>query len=117
MTRGVPAVCAFSGSLRGVDAISRGEAMAQVAQILEKAPTVDEVVRGVSRIKSVVTDAMDDGIRSARRAAKQGKAFAQDTIHDARYAIKRKPLQSAAVVLAAGVVIGSFITWILSPRD
>lgn len=88
-----------------------------MAQVLEKAPTVDEVVRGVSRIKSVVTDAMDDGIQSARRAAKQGKAFAQDTIHDARYAIKRSPLQAAGIVFAAGVVIGSALTWILSPRD
>ncbi|MFY9854043.1 MAG: hypothetical protein WAK26_09225 [Terracidiphilus sp.] len=88
-----------------------------MVQVMEKAPTVDEVVRGVSRIKSVVTDAVDDGIRSARSAAKQGKAFAQDTIHDARYAIKRNPLQSASIVFAAGVVIGSLITWILSPRD
>ena len=88
-----------------------------MAQVMEKAPTVDEVVRGVSRIKSVVTDAMDDGFRSARKAAKQGKAFAQDTIHDARYAIKRKPLQSAGIVFAAGVAIGSLITWVLSPRE
>ncbi len=84
---------------------------------MEKAPTIDEVVSGVSRIKSVVTDAVDDGIRSARKAAKQGKAFAQDTIHDARYAIKRKPLQSAGIVFAAGVLFGSFITWVVSPRD
>lgn len=88
-----------------------------MAQVMEKAPTVDEVVRGVSRIKSVVSDAMGDGIRSAQKAAKHGKAFAQDTIQDARYAIKRKPLQSAGIVFGAGVLIGSFVTWMLSPRD
>lgn len=88
-----------------------------MAQVMEKAPSVDEMVRGVSRIKTVVTDAMDDGIKSARKAAKQGKAFAQDTIQDARYAIKRKPIQSAGIVFAAGVAFGSLLTWMFSPRD
>jgi ElaB/YqjD/DUF883 family membrane-anchored ribosome-binding protein len=92
----------------------RGEAM---AEILEKPVSVDEVLREVSRIKSVVTDAVDDGVRSALRTAKQGRAFAEDTIHDAKYAIKRKPLQAAGIVFAAGVVIGSLIAWICYPRD
>jgi ElaB/YqjD/DUF883 family membrane-anchored ribosome-binding protein len=92
----------------------RGGAM---AEILEKSASVDDVLREVSRIKSVVTDAVDDGVRSALRAAKQGRAFAEDTIHDARYAIKRNPLQAAGILLAAGVVIGSLITWICYPRD
>jgi ElaB/YqjD/DUF883 family membrane-anchored ribosome-binding protein len=92
----------------------RGGAM---AEILEKPASVDEVLREVSRIKSVITDAVDEGVRSALKAAKQGREFAEDTIHDARYAIKRNPLQAAGVVLAAGIVIGSLITWICSARD
>jgi ElaB/YqjD/DUF883 family membrane-anchored ribosome-binding protein len=64
-----------------------------------------------------VTDAVDDGIRSALKATKQGREFAEDTIHDARHAIKRNPLQAAGVVFAAGVVLGSLITWICSSRD
>jgi len=87
-----------------------------MAELLEKPASVDEILREVSRIKSVVTEAVDDGVRSALRAAKQGRAFAEDTIHDARYAIKRNPLQAAGIVLAAGIVIGSLITWICYPR-
>jgi ElaB/YqjD/DUF883 family membrane-anchored ribosome-binding protein len=88
-----------------------------MAEILEKPASVDEVLREVSRIKSVITDAVDEGVRSALKAAKQGREFAEDTIHDARHAIKRNPLQAAGVVLAAGIVIGSLITWICYPRD
>jgi ElaB/YqjD/DUF883 family membrane-anchored ribosome-binding protein len=88
-----------------------------MAEILGKSATVDEVLREVSHIKSVVTEAVDDGVRSALRAAKQGRAFAEDKIDDARHAIKRKPLQAAGIFLAAGIVIGSVITLICHPRD
>ena len=88
-----------------------------MAEVWEKPASVDEVMREVSRLKSVVTEAVDDGVRSALRAAKQGKALAEDTLHDAKYAIRRKPLQAAGVMLAAGIVIGSFIAWMCSSRD
>jgi ElaB/YqjD/DUF883 family membrane-anchored ribosome-binding protein len=88
-----------------------------MAEILEKPATVDEFLREIPRIKSVVTDAVEDGIKSALRAAKQGREFAEDKIHDARSAIKRNPLQAAGVVLAAGVVIGSLVTLLCYPRD
>jgi len=88
-----------------------------MAVTLEKPASVDEVLREVSRIKAVVAEAVDDGVRSAMRAAKQSRVFAEDKIHDARYAIKRNPLQAAGIVLAAGVVIGGLIAWICSPRD
>lgn len=85
-----------------------------MAEILEKPASVDEVLREVSRIKSVVIEAVDDGVRSALRAAKQSKAFAEDTIDEAKHAIKRNPLQAAGIVFAAGIVIGSLITWMCS---
>ncbi|MFZ0340332.1 MAG: hypothetical protein WAL45_20065 [Terracidiphilus sp.] len=88
-----------------------------MAEMFEKPATVDEILREVSRIKSAVTDAVDDGVRSALRATKQGKAFAEDRIDDARHAIKRNPLQAAGIVFAAGIVIGSVITLICYPRD
>lgn len=88
-----------------------------MADILEKPASVDEVLREVSRIKSIVTEAVDDGVQSALRAVKQGEKFAEDTIHDAKYAIKRNPLQAAGIVLAAGVVLGCLITWMCSSRD
>lgn len=72
----------------------------------------------------MVEDAVEDGVNSAVKAmkqgreyAKQGRDFAEDAIHDARYAIKRNPLQAAGIILAAGVVLGSIITLMSYRRD
>ena len=78
--------------------------------VLENQPTVDDIYREVNRIKSIVTDAVNDGVQSAIRATKQGRDAAEDVVHDARHAIKRNPLQAAGIILAAGVVIGSLVT-------
>ena len=88
-----------------------------MAEFLDKAPTVDEVLHEVSRIKSVITEAVDDGVRSALRASKQGREYAEDKIQDARHAIKRNPLQAVGIVLAAGFILGSLITMLFRPRD
>lgn len=86
-------------------------------ELLEKQATVDDILHEVSRIKAVVTDAVDDGVQSALRAAKQGRDAAEDMVQDARYAIKRNPFQAAGILLAAGVVIGSLVTLIAARRD
>ncbi len=85
--------------------------------LLEKQATVEDVLREVSRIKTIVTDAVDDGVQSALRAVKQGRDATEDAIHDARYAIKRNPLQAAGILLAAGVFLGGLITLVTMRRD
>jgi ElaB/YqjD/DUF883 family membrane-anchored ribosome-binding protein len=77
----------------------------------------DDLLREVSRIKSIVVDAVEDGVKTALRTVKQGREFTEDTLHDARYAIKRNPFQAVGIVFAAGVVIGSIVTLITSHRD
>ena len=85
--------------------------------LLEKQATVEDIYREVSRLKSVVADAVDEGVQSALRAAKQGRDTATDALHDARYAIKRNPLQAAGILLAVGVLLGSVITAVSLHRD
>ena len=87
------------------------------AEILEKPASVDDVLREVSRIKEMVEDAVEDGVKTALKTIKQGRETAEDAIHDARYAIKRNPLQAAGIMFAAGIVIGSLVTLISSHRD
>jgi ElaB/YqjD/DUF883 family membrane-anchored ribosome-binding protein len=87
-------------------------------EVLERQQaTVDDVLREVSRIKSLVVDAVEDGVKTALRTVKQGREITEDTIDDARYAIKRNPFQVVGIVFAAGVVIGSIVTLITSHRD
>jgi ElaB/YqjD/DUF883 family membrane-anchored ribosome-binding protein len=86
-------------------------------ELLEKPVTYDDVVREVSRIKSMVSEAVEDGIQSALRAVKQGRDAAEDVVHDARHAIKRNPFQAVGILFAAGILIGSVVTLIASQRD
>ena len=74
--------------------------------------TLDDVLREVSRIKSVVTNAVDDGVRTAMKTIKQGRHVAEDAIYDARHAVKQNPFQAVGVVFAAGVVTGALAAWI-----
>jgi ElaB/YqjD/DUF883 family membrane-anchored ribosome-binding protein len=85
--------------------------------ILDNQATVDDIFREVNRIKTVVTDAVDDGVQSAIRAMKQGREVAEDAVHDARYAIKRNPLQSAGILLGVGILLGGIITFLAARRD
>ncbi|HUB29836.1 MAG TPA: hypothetical protein VL967_09065 [Terracidiphilus sp.] len=79
--------------------------------LMEKPATVDDVFREVSRIKSIVTEAVDDGVQSALRGIKQGRFAAEDAIHDARRAVKQNPLQAVGVCFAAGVLTGCLVVW------
>ena len=72
---------------------------------LEMPATVDDVLREVSKIRTTVTEAVDDGVKSAVRAMKQGRDAAEDVIDDARRTVKRNPLQSVGVVFAVGVLV------------
>lgn len=85
--------------------------------ILENQATVDDLFREVNRIKSIVTEAVDDGVQTAIRAIKQGRDVADDAVHDARFAIKRNPLQAAGIILAVGVVIGGLFTLLTTRRS
>lgn len=88
------------------------------ADILEKqAATVEDLLREVSRLKSVVTAAVDDGVRSAVKTIKQGRHAAEDAIDDARHAVKRNPFQALGVVFAAGMAFGALFAWMGTRRS
>jgi ElaB/YqjD/DUF883 family membrane-anchored ribosome-binding protein len=87
-------------------------------EILEKqAATVEDILREVSNIKSVVKDSVYDGVRSAMRTVKQGRDAAEDAIDDAKRAVKQNPLEAVGIVFVAGVLFGCLATWIASRQD
>jgi ElaB/YqjD/DUF883 family membrane-anchored ribosome-binding protein len=85
--------------------------MAEVLGKLGTTATAEDVLRELSRIKSFVTDAVDDSVKSALRTIKQGRDIADDTIYDARRAVRQNPFQSMGIVFAAGVMVGAFAAW------
>jgi ElaB/YqjD/DUF883 family membrane-anchored ribosome-binding protein len=85
--------------------------------ILEKNATVEDVVREISRLKGVVTEAVEEGVESAVKALKQGRDVAEDAIYEARRTVKQKPLQSMGVVFAAGILAGTLVAWLSTRRS
>lgn len=85
-------------------------------EILEKVGSVDDVLREVSKIKAIVAEAVEDGVRSATRALKQGRHAAEDAIDEARHTVKQRPFQAIGVVFAAGFLTGTLLGWLGSRR-
>jgi ElaB/YqjD/DUF883 family membrane-anchored ribosome-binding protein len=83
---------------------------------LDKPATIDDVIREVSRFKAAVSEAVDDGVRSALRTIKQGRNAADDLIHDTRHSVRQNPIQSMGLVFAVGVMTGALAAWIGSRR-
>jgi ElaB/YqjD/DUF883 family membrane-anchored ribosome-binding protein len=86
------------------------------SDVLEMPATVEEALREVSRIKSMVTEAVEDGVKTAMKTIKQGRYAAEDMIGDARHTVKQRPFQAMGVVFAAGVLTGALVGWLAS-RD
>jgi ElaB/YqjD/DUF883 family membrane-anchored ribosome-binding protein len=82
------------------------------ANVSERPETVENPLREVSKIRSMVTDAVEDGVRSASQAIRHGRYAAQDAIEEAKHTVKQRPLQAMGTVFAAGVLAGTFLTWI-----
>ena len=83
-----------------------------LANVLEKPATVENSLHEVSKIGSRVTDALEDGVRSASQAIRHGRYAAEDAIEEAKHTVKQRPLQAMGAVFAAGVLTGTLFTWI-----
>jgi ElaB/YqjD/DUF883 family membrane-anchored ribosome-binding protein len=83
-----------------------------LTNVLEKPATVANPLREVSKITSRVTDAVEDGVRSASQAIRHGRHAAEDAIAEAKHTVKQRPLQAMGTVFAAGFLAGTFLTWI-----
>ena len=82
------------------------------ADLLEKPVTAEDALREVSKIRSIVKDAVEDGVRSASQAIRHGRYAAEDAIEEAKHRVKQRPLQAMGLAFAAGVLAGGLLTWI-----
>ena len=65
----------------------------------------------------MVAEAVEDGVRTAMKAIKQGRYAAEDVIQEAKHTVKQKPFQAIGVVFAVGVLTGGLLAWIGSRRS
>lgn len=66
--------------------------------------TVGDSQRGMSRIRSIVTDTVEDGLRSAKQAFKHGRHGAEDALDEVKHRVKHHPFQAVGVAFALGVI-------------
>ena len=66
----------------------------------------------IPKTKSIVSDAMEDSVRSINRAIRHGRYAAEDVIDQAEHQVKQRPLQAIGILFAAGVLVGGLVAWI-----
>jgi ElaB/YqjD/DUF883 family membrane-anchored ribosome-binding protein len=85
-------------------------------EILAKSATLDDVLHEFSKMKSIVTDAVDDGVRSALRAARQGRRAAEDALEEgldrAKKVVRQNPLETLGIAVAAVALAGGLLVWL-----
>jgi ElaB/YqjD/DUF883 family membrane-anchored ribosome-binding protein len=86
------------------------------SDVVEMRASVEEALREVSKLKTIVTEAVEDGVKSAVKAIKQGRYAAEDIIGDARVTVRKRPFQAVGIVFAVGVLTGALVGWLAS-RD
>lgn len=82
------------------------------AEVSQQPVPVDHSLRGISKIRSIVTGAVEDGVRSANQAIRHGRYAAEDALDEAKHTVKQRPFQSVGMAFAVGLVAGGLLSWI-----
>jgi hypothetical protein len=82
----------------------------------ETPASAEGLINEISRIKAAVSDAVDDRVRSAMRAIKNGRHAAEDTIDDTRRLVRRNPFQAMSICFSVGIIAGCLIGWASTRR-
>jgi ElaB/YqjD/DUF883 family membrane-anchored ribosome-binding protein len=71
--------------------------------------TARRVEKGVQDAKAAISEKLDDSLTAARRSLKRSRYAVEDRLDDATYTIKRHPIRSLAIGVAAGAALGLLI--------
>jgi ElaB/YqjD/DUF883 family membrane-anchored ribosome-binding protein len=85
-----------------------------VKQAVKVGAKVAQVGIEAERLRDTVTHAVEDTVKSAQRAAKQGRYAVEDLVDEATYTVKRHPLQSVGLTLGIGFAVGTMFGLALS---
>lgn len=86
------------------------------ASVFNKTEVVEDALREASKIRSVVSDAVKDGVRTANQQLRRGRYAAEDMFEETKHTIKQKPVEAVAIAFAAGLLVGSILACALMPR-
>jgi ElaB/YqjD/DUF883 family membrane-anchored ribosome-binding protein len=83
-------------------------------RVLDAARHAAHVSHEAKLLKSIATDAVEDGIHAAKRAfrnVKRSVERVEDFKDEAAHSIKRQPLKSIAIAAGVGLAVGALVGW------
>ena len=79
----------------------------QVAKTLvDQANNVGDTFRKASEFTSNMAGSVNDGVKTAKNAVKDGRDAVEDFIDDTARSVKRSPIQSVLLSLIVGLAVG-----------
>src|SRR5215470_13912819 len=85
---------------------------AQIAGMMGDASrTKQRVAHALEDAATTVRHELEDGVVSARRAAKRGQYAAEDLLEETAHCVKRNPISAVAVSFWAGFGLGALALW------
>jgi ElaB/YqjD/DUF883 family membrane-anchored ribosome-binding protein len=87
-----------------------------LASVVERATPVEDVLRNVTPLRPVITDAVKAGVRSVKRTIRHGRYAADDAIEEAQHQIKHRPFQAIGAAFLVGALAAGFTALLLSRR-
>lgn len=85
------------------------------ADLLEELKT-EVPICDVSKIKSLVNDAVEESVHSAKQALRGARRVAEDLIEEGQHTIKQRPFQTVGIAFAAGLLAGGLLSWLALRR-
>jgi ElaB/YqjD/DUF883 family membrane-anchored ribosome-binding protein len=92
--------------LKGKVSQTAREAQEQLTHLAEEA----------AERKAAIAEAVEDGMHTARRAAKHGYRATEDFVDDTAHRIKQDPLRAVGISFLAGIGLGMALGWLVPHR-
>jgi len=77
---------------------------------------ISDTIHKASRAASAAAEAIEDGVRAAKRTAKQGSYAAVEFLDDAKRGVQRNPFQAVLAAFAAGIGTCAAVSWMMKRK-
>ena len=96
----------LASDLSGGDEMQKSVVDQVAKTLVDQANNVGESFRKASEFTSSVAGSVNDGMKTAKNAVKDGRDAVEDFIDDTARSVKRSPIQSVLISVTIGLAVG-----------